>query len=63
MTTKEILQQRYRKSLLNKREVANELGISQSTLDRIRQKGEISSKRVGGGIYFTLDQISQFLDS
>lgn len=62
MTTLENLQQRYKKSLLSKKEAAEELSISTATLDRLRKKGLIRSKRVGGGIYFTLNEIALFLD-
>jgi hypothetical protein len=57
------LQQRYQKLLLSKKETASELNISQATLDRLRKSGEIKSKKVGGGIFFTLSEIASFLDS
>ena len=62
MSALENLQQRYKKSLLSKKETAEELSISTATLDRLRKKGLIRSKRVGGGIYFTLNEIALFLD-
>ena len=61
-TIVENIQQRYKKSLLSKKEAAEELNISTATLDRLRKKGLIRSKRVGGGIYFTLNEIALFLD-
>jgi len=63
MSTLDNLQQRYSKSLLTKKETAKELSISQATLDRLRKSNVISSKKVGGGIYFTLKEISIFLDN
>lgn len=57
------LQQRYQKLLLSKKETASELNISEATLDRIRKTGKIKSKKVGGGIFFTLSEIASFLDS
>lgn len=57
------LQKKYGKSLLNKKEVATELNISQATLDRLRKTGEIKSKKVGGGVFFTIKEISLFLES
>jgi len=57
------LQKKYGKSLLNKKEVSEELNISQATLDRLRKTGEIKSKKVGGGIFFTIKEISLFLES
>ena len=62
MSSLENLQQRYKKSLLSKKEAAEELSISTATLDRLRKKGQIRTKRVGGGIYFTLNEIALFLD-
>jgi DNA-binding transcriptional ArsR family regulator len=62
MSSLENLQQIYKKSLLSKKETAEELSISTATLDRLRKKGLIRSKRVGGGIYFTLNEIALFLD-
>lgn len=61
MSSLENLQQRYKKSLLSKKEAAEELSISTATLDRLRKKGLIRSKRVGGGIYFTLKEIAIFI--
>lgn len=58
----EHLYKKYKKSLLSKKEAAEELNISTATLDRLRKKGLIRSKRVGGGIYFTLNEIALFLD-
>ena len=62
LTTVDHLYQKYKKSLLSKKEAAEELSISTATLDRLRKKGLIRSKRVGGGIYFTLNEIALFLD-
>lgn len=47
--------------LLTKKETANELNISQATIDRLRKSGAISSKKIGGGIYFTLNEIANFV--
>ncbi len=63
MTTLENLQQRYKKSLLNKKEAAKELNMSQATLDRLRKANAINSKKVLGGIYFSLEEIASFVDA
>ena len=63
MSTLDNLQQRYKKSLLTKKETARELNISQATLDRLRKSGEIRSKKVGGGVFFTINEIALFLES
>ena len=55
------IQQRYKKLLLNKKEASQELGISISTLDRLRKSGYLREKRVGGGVFFTLDEIVNFI--
>jgi hypothetical protein len=57
----EMLKTNYKRSLLSKRETANELNISQATVDKLRKSGAISSKKIGGGIYFTLDEIANFV--
>jgi hypothetical protein len=63
MSNLENLQQRHSKSLLSKKETAKELNISQATLDRLRKSGAIKSKKVGGGIFFTIHEIALFLDT
>ena len=55
------IQQRYKKLLLNKKETSKELGISISTLDRLRRIGYLKEKRIGGGIFFTIDEIVNFI--
>ncbi len=60
-TILEQLQQRHKKTLLSKKEAAKELSISEATLDRIRKTGEIKAKKIGGGIFFTINEISSFL--
>lgn len=61
MSSLENLQQKYKKSLLNKKEAAEELSISTATLDRLRKQGLIRSKKVGGGIFFTLKELATFI--
>ena len=55
------IQHRYKKLLLNKKEASQELGISISTLDRLRKSGYLREKRIGGGVFFTLDEIVNFI--
>jgi predicted site-specific integrase-resolvase len=57
----EQLYKKYKKSLLSKKEAAKELNISIATLDRLRKQGLIRSKKVGGGIYFTLNELATFI--
>lgn len=58
----ERLRTNYKRTLLSKKEAAIELNISQATIDRLRQTGQIRSKKVGGGVYFTLDEIARFIN-
>lgn len=60
-TNVEKLYQKYKKSLLKKKEAAEELNISIATLDRLRKQGLIRSKSIGGGIYFTLNELATFI--
>ena len=55
------IQNRYKKLLLNKKEASRELGISISTLDRLRKSGYLREKRIGGGVFFTVDEIVDFI--
>jgi len=57
------LYHRFKKSLLSKKETARELNISQATLDRLRKSGDIKSKKIGGGIFFTIQEIASFVES
>lgn len=57
----ELLRDKYDKMLLTKKETAEELNISTMTLDRLRQTGAIRSKKIGGGVFFTLDEIARFV--
>ena len=61
LTTVDHLYQKYKKSLLSKKETAEELSISTATLDRLRKQGLIRSKKVSGGIYFTLNELATFI--
>ncbi len=62
-TILEQIQHRFKKSLLSKKETARELNISQATLDRLRKSGDIKSKKVGGGIFFTIQEIALFVEA
>ncbi len=56
-----MLRKNHKKMLLNKGMTAEELGISEATLDRLRNLGDISSKKVLGRIMFSIDEIARFL--
>lgn len=57
----EILRTNYKRMLLTKKETAHELNISSATVDRLRKNGELNSRKIGGGIYFTLEEIARFV--
>jgi predicted DNA-binding transcriptional regulator AlpA len=59
----EQIQARHKKSILNKREVAMELGVSQATIDRLRKSGQLKSKRIGGMISFSIIELAAFLEA
>lgn len=55
------LRERHKKMLLNKRTASSELGISEASLDRLRQLGQIQSKKVLGQIMFPIDELARFI--
>lgn len=56
-----MLRETHNKMLLNKKSASGELSISEATLDRLRQTGQISSKKVLGQVMFSIDEIARFL--
>ena len=57
-----LLRENHKKMLLTKKETAQELSVSEATLDRLRKDGAITSKRVMGQIMFGIDEIARFLE-
>ena len=56
-----MLRENYKRMLLTKKETANELNVSEATIDRMRQNRLLNSKKVLGQIMFSLDEIARFL--
>ncbi len=56
-----MLRDNYNKMLLTKKETASELNVSEATIDRLRQNGQLISKKVLGQVMFSLDEIARFL--
>ena len=56
-----LLRENYKKMLLTKKVTANELSVSEATLDRLRKNGDIESKKVLGQIMFSIDEVARFL--
>ena len=56
-----MLRENYKKMLLTKKETANELNVSEATIDRLRQNGKLNSKKVLGQIMFSIDEIARFI--
>jgi len=57
----QMLRSNYEKMLLTKRETAKEISVSEATLDRLRQTGQITSKKILGQIMFGIDEVARFL--
>lgn len=55
------LYEKYGKFILSKKEAAKELHCSTANIDRLRQSGDIVSKKVRGQVFFTLEEVSRFL--
>lgn len=65
MSQKELIQllrDSYKKMLLSKAETANELNVSEATIDRLRNNGKLNSKKVLGQIMFSIDEIARYLE-
>ena len=56
-----MLRDNYNRMLLTKKEIATEFNVSEATIDRLRQQGQLSSKKVLGQIMFSLDEVARFL--
>lgn len=56
-----MLRDNYKKMLLTKKETAKELNVSEATIDRLRQNGQLNSKKILGQIMFSLDEVARFL--
>lgn len=56
-----MLRENYNKMLLTKKETANELNVSEATIDRLRQNGQLNSKKILGQVMFSLDEVARFL--
>jgi vacuolar-type H+-ATPase subunit C/Vma6 len=56
-----MLRSNYNKMLLTKKETAKELNVSEASIDRLRQNGQLSSKKILGQVMFSLDEIARFL--
>jgi len=57
----EFLRETHKKMLLSKAETANELNISEATVDRLRKNGKLNSKKVLGQIMFSIDEVAHFI--
>ncbi len=57
----ESLRKQYGTALLSKHQAARELSISRATLDRIRNSGEIRSKRIGSQVRFNVTEIARIV--
>ena len=56
-----ILRECHKSMLINKKKAAKELGISEAGIDRLRQNGQLSSKKVLGQVMFSIEELSRYL--
>ena len=56
-----MLRENYKRMLLTKKETANELNVSEATIDRMRHNGLLNSKKVLGQVMFSLDEVARFI--
>ena len=56
------LYSKYGKFVISKKDTAKELNISPIGVDRLRKNGLIQSKKIGGQIFFGIDEIARFLE-
>ncbi len=56
-----LLRENHKKMLLSKKETANELSVSEATVDRLRKNGDIETKKVLGQVMFSIDEVARFL--
>lgn len=64
MNTKECieyLKNKYGHLLLNKKEAAKELRRSEATIDRLRKAGQLRAKKIGGEVFFTVEELARFI--
>ena len=59
----QMLRAEHKKMMLNKEVTAQELSISPTTLDRLRKRGDIRSKKVSGQIMFTISEVARYLSA
>ena len=55
------LKNKYNSLLLTKKEAAQELKRSPATIDRLRKAGKLRSKKIGGEVFFTVEEIARFI--
>jgi excisionase family DNA binding protein len=48
--------------LLTKQQVAEALGVSTVTLDRLRQIGDLHCRRIGGRVRFTPEDVKSYIE-
>lgn len=60
--TLEMLYRKFDKSVIKRHELAEVLGVSESTVDRIKAAGDIRYKKIGGGVFFALTEVAYYID-
>ena len=59
----EQLKLQYGTALLSKIQAAKELSVSRATIDRMRLSGEITSKKIGSQVRFSVKEIARIVIS
>ena len=60
---KSYLREKYDGYLLSKEEAGKEMKLSPASLDRLRKRGEIKSKMIGGKVMFHIDEVARVLEA
>ncbi len=60
--TQNLLFEKYKHHALTKQEAAEELQVSQITIDRLRAAGKIKAKKIGQKIRIPITEIAKFLE-
>ena len=62
MDTLDYLKDKYNRMVLSKTELAKELGVCTLTIDRMRKRGHIESKKVLGKIKFRITDVANYME-
>ena len=61
--TQNLLYQKYEHHALTKEQAAEEMQVSQITLDRLRKAGKLKAKKIGQQVRIPITEIAKFLEA